>query len=55
MYALIKSGKASMWELKTCYTLDEALKLYALIRMETDIEAAQSKELADKNAKTRRR
>lgn len=48
MYALIKSGKATMWELKTCYTLDEALKLYALIRMDTDIETAQSKELADK-------
>lgn len=41
-----------MQELKTCYTLDEALKLYALIRMETDIEAAQSKELADKNSRT---
>lgn len=37
-----------MWELKTCYTLDEALKLYALVRMDNDIEAAQSKEMADK-------
>jgi hypothetical protein len=49
MYAVIKSGKATMRELKTCYTLDEALKLYALLRMDSDIEAAQSKEIADKN------
>ena len=49
MYALIKSGKATMQELKTCYTLDEALKLYALLRMDSDIEAARSKEMADKN------
>ena len=47
MYALIKAGKATMLELKTCYTLDEALKLYALMRMDSDIEAAQSKEMAD--------
>jgi hypothetical protein len=39
-----------MQELKTCYTLDEALKLHALVRMDSDIEAAQSKELSDKNA-----
>ncbi len=44
-----------MQELKTCYTLDEALKLYALMRMEIDIEAAQSKELADKSARSGRR
>lgn len=44
-----------MYELKTCYTLDEALKLYALMRMDSDIEAAQSKELADKNAGSGRR
>ena len=55
MYALIKSGRATMQELKTCYTLDEALKLHALIRLDTDIEAAQSKELADKNAHAGRR
>jgi hypothetical protein len=51
MYALIKSGKATMYELKTCYTLDEALKLHALMRMDHDIEAAQSKEMADKTAR----
>jgi hypothetical protein len=51
MYALIKSGKATMYELKTCYTLDEALKLHALMRMDYDIEAAQSKEMADNAAR----
>mgnify|MGYP000049086130 CR=1 FL=1 len=40
MYILIKARLASMWELKNCYTLDEALKLYALYRMEQDVEAA---------------
>lgn len=46
MYVLIKAGLASMWELKSCYTLDEALKLYALYRMEQDVEAGRAKELA---------
>lgn len=55
MYALIKAGKATMQELKSCYTLDEALKLYALFCMDNDIEAAQSRELADKNAPKGRR
>ncbi|MDR3165432.1 MAG: hypothetical protein LBU13_07620 [Synergistaceae bacterium] len=52
MYVLIKSGKATMRELKTCYTLDEALKLYSLIRMDNDIETARSKEMADKTGKS---
>jgi phosphodiesterase/alkaline phosphatase D-like protein len=38
-----------MQELKTCYTLDEALKLYALIRMDNDVEAAHAKEVSNKN------
>ena len=38
MYILIKSRVASRFELDNCYTLDEALKLYALYRMEQDIE-----------------
>lgn len=38
MYLLIKAQLASMWELKNVYTLDEALKLYALYRMERDVE-----------------
>jgi hypothetical protein len=54
MYAIIKSGKASMQELKQDYTLNEALKLHALIRMDSDIEAAHNKELADKSERGRR-
>lgn len=46
MYVLIKAHLATMQELKSCYTLDEALKLYALFRMEQDIEAGRAKELA---------
>lgn len=38
MYALIKAKIASKSELDTAYTLDEALKLYALYRMDQDIE-----------------
>ena len=38
-----------MEELKTVYTLDEALKLYALYRMDQDIERAQSEELRRKS------
>lgn len=34
-----------MEELKTVYTLDEALKLYALHRMDQDIERAQAEEM----------
>jgi hypothetical protein len=33
-----------MWELKSCITLDEALKLYALYQMDVDIEAAKMRE-----------
>ena len=45
MYVLIQSGHASLFELEEYYTLDEALKLYALERMSKDIEAAQAKEM----------
>lgn len=45
MYVLVKARLATMWELKSCYTLDEALKLYALYRMENDIEAAHAEEI----------
>ncbi len=38
MYVLIKARLASKLELETVYTLDEALKLYALYSMEQDIE-----------------
>ena len=46
MYVLIKARLATMWELKNCYTLDEALKLYALFEMEKDVEAGRARELA---------
>lgn len=35
------NAPSTMWELKNCYTLDEALKLYALYRMEQDVEAGR--------------
>lgn len=45
MYVLIKARLASKWELETCYTLDEALKLYALFQMDQDIQAAKLEEM----------
>lgn len=45
MYILIKARLASMYELQNVYTLDEALKLYALYEMELDIEKGRAKEL----------
>lgn len=45
MYLLIKARIASKLELETVYTLDEALKLYALYTMDVDIERAQADEL----------
>lgn len=47
MYSLIKARLASMEELKTVYTLDEALKLYALHCMEQDIEAGRARDAAN--------
>lgn len=38
MYVLIQNGMASMMELEEYYTLDEALKLYALMVMRQDTE-----------------
>lgn len=46
MYVLIKARLATMQELKTCYTLDEALRLYALYRMEQDVEAGRARDMA---------
>ncbi|MCX4355842.1 MAG: hypothetical protein OSJ43_06410 [Oscillospiraceae bacterium] len=46
MYILIKARLASMEELKTCYTLDEALNLWVLFQMENDIQAAKAEELS---------
>lgn len=48
MYTLIRNGMASMMELHEYYTLDEALKLYALMEMRQDIEAAISEEMTRK-------
>ena len=48
MYTLIGMKLASMEELKTCYTLDEALKLYALWQMTQDVEAARADEMKEK-------
>ncbi|WP_162523459.1 hypothetical protein [Calorimonas adulescens] len=47
MYTLIKARLASKYELETCYTLDEALKLYALHRMDLDIEYGKTMELRE--------
>lgn len=51
MYILIKARVASKLELETAYTLDEALKLYALYSMDMDIERAQAEELKRQSQK----
>lgn len=48
MFVLIKARLATMTELKSVYTLDEALKLYALYAMEQDVERGRSED-ASKN------
>ena len=45
MYSLIKAGIATKSELDEAYTLDEALKLYALYSMDRDIERFQAEEM----------
>ncbi len=47
MYSLIKAKLASKQELEEYYTLDEALKLYALYKMDVDIERLQAEELRE--------
>lgn len=49
MYVLIKAGKASKFELEEYYTLDEALKLFALYQMDLDIEAGHYDDLERRN------
>lgn len=51
MYVLIKARLASKAELESVYTLDEALKLNALYRMDQDIERAKAEELNSKYQK----
>lgn len=48
MYILIKARLASMEELKSCYTLGEALKLYALYSMDLDIERMKIEEMNER-------
>ena len=48
MYIIIGTQIANKTELEECYTLDEALKLYALWRMTQDIEAARIDEIKKK-------
>ena len=50
MYVLIKARLASMYELQEVYTLDQALKLYALFEMEKDIEKGRADELERRNS-----
>lgn len=38
-----------MWELKEVYTLDEALKLWALYQMDVDIQSAINEEIRQKS------
>lgn len=45
MYILIKERLASKAELESVYTLDEALKLYALYRMDKDVEKGEADRL----------
>ena len=37
MFMLIRNGMTSMFELEEYYTLDEALKLHALMSMQIDV------------------
>ncbi|MCM1180004.1 MAG: hypothetical protein NC347_07090 [Clostridium sp.] len=48
MYTLIQNNMASMMELNEYYTLDEALKLYALMSMRIDIENGMMEEIKNK-------
>ena len=45
MYALIRNGMASKKELDENYTLDEALKLFALMEMKNDVEAGMAEDM----------
>lgn len=48
MYILIKARIASKFELEEYYTLDEALKLYALYRMDMDIQNGKADEIKER-------
>ena len=53
MWILIGANMASKHELEEYYDLDEALKLYALWRMQQDIEAVHIDELREKSKRGR--
>lgn len=48
MYILIKARIASKFELENWYTLDEALKIFALYQRDIDIQALQAEELQER-------
>ena len=48
MWILIGMKMATKFELEEYYTLDEALKLYALWRMQQDIEGLKADEMTKK-------
>lgn len=54
MYTLIKAKIASMFELKEYYTLDEALKLYALYTMGVDIEHCRADDMKNETRRQHR-
>jgi len=45
MYTLIQHQLASKMELEEYYTLEEALKLYALMEMKIDIENGEAEKI----------
>ena len=45
MYMLIQNRLASMWELKNCYSLEEALKLFAILQMQIDVQSGKRAEI----------
>ena len=51
MWILIGAKMASKFELEEYYDLDESLKLFALWRMQQDIEAYHADELKNKAGK----
>lgn len=48
MYILIKAQLASKFELEEYYTLDEALKLFALYQMDLDIQRGREEDLRER-------
>lgn len=49
MYQLIINKMATKFELEEYYTLDEALKLYALMRMNMDIQYFETQEIRNRH------